>query len=206
MDTVDSSLLSFLFSSFPRGSVFFAEDLEPSGFTPDVIRWSLSRIVTTETGVVRLARGVYCIPEVGAGGSPGKLRIPSTEVIAEALARRWRVRIAPCGARAAFLAGFTGIQTDLNTWLSDGSDQTFHLQNGVTIRFVRRLSLKVFQFRSDRMRNLVEALRFIGKDQIHAEGRGVIADNLQYVPEEDFLHDLRLAPSWIRELLKEIWK
>lgn len=204
MDTVDSSLLSFIFSTFPRGSVFFAEDLEPSGYSPDVIRFSLSRIVSTETGVVRLARGMYCIPEQGAGTSPGMLRMPSMQVIAENLARRWKVRIAPCGAQAAYLAGFTGLQMAPDTWVSDGSEQVFHLQNGRTIRFIRRQSLKVFQFRSDLMRNLVEALRYLGKDEIHAEGRGVIADNLRRVSDEEFLHDVRLAPSWIRELLKEI--
>lgn len=204
METVDSSLLSFIFSRFPRGSVFFAEDLEDSGFPPDVIRWSLSRIVTTQTGVVRLARGVYCTPLQGAGGSPGKLLMPSVGTVAEALARRWRVRIAPCGAQAAYLAGFTDFQGDRNTWVSDGSGQIFHLQNGVTIRFVRRLSLKVFQFRSSRMRNLVEGMRHLGKDKIHTKGRGVIADNLLYVQDDEFLHDIRLAPSWIREMLKEI--
>lgn len=205
MDSVDSSLLSFIFSSFPRGSVFFAEDLEPSGFRPDEIRWSLARLVTTQSGVIRLARGVYCIPEQGSGNSPGKLRVPSTETIAEALARRWRVRIAPCGAQAAYLAGFTGLQTSRNTWVSDGSDQLFHLQNGITITFMKRKSQKVFQYSSKRMRNLVEAIRYLGKEEInHAEGRGVIADNLLLVSDEDFQHDIRLAPLWIRELLREI--
>ena len=103
-------------------------------------------------------------------------------------------------------AGFTGIQLYPYTWVSDGSDQEFHLQNGKIIRFIRRKSLKVFQFTSERMRNLVEALRYIGEKEIHAEGRGVIADNLQWVSDEEFLHDIRLSPGWIRELLKEIRK
>ena len=132
--------------------------------------------------------------------------MPSMETIAESLARRRKVRIAPCGAQAAFLAGFTGLQVSPYTWVSDGSDQEFHLQNGRTIRFVRRLSLKVFQFSSVRMRNLVEGLRYLGKDEIHAEGRGVIADNLQWVSDEEFLHDIRLCPLWIREILMEIRK
>lgn len=202
MDTVDSSLLSFIFSSFPRGTVFFAEDLEPSGYAPEVIRFSLSRIVSSETTVVRLARGMYYLAPQDEFSS--RLKMPSVESIAASLARRWKVRIVPSGAQAAYLAGFTSLQMDSTTFLSDGSDQVFHLQNGKSIRFVKRRSLKVFQFRSERMRNLVEALRYLGKDSIHAEGRGVIADNLLKVSDEDFLHDLRLSPSWIRELLKEI--
>ena len=201
--SVDSSLLSFLFSSFPRGSVFFAEDLEPSGFSPDEIRFALSRIVSSETGVVRLGRGIYCIPETASGYS-GKLLMPSPEHIAQCLARRWKVRIAPCGAQAAFLTGFTGLQDRRNTWVSDGSDQVFHLQNGVTVEFLRRKSLKVFQFRSPRMRDLSEALRYLGRDAIHAPERGIVSDNLFLVGEEDFLHDIRLCPLWIRELLREL--
>lgn len=204
MDSVDSLLLSFLISSFPRGSVFFAEDLEPSGLSPEVIRFSLSRLVSSETTVVRLARGMYYLaPQQEFSG---KLKMPSMQTMAESLARRWKVRIAPCGAQAAYLSGFTGIQLYPYTWVSDGSDQEFHLQNGKTIRFIRRKSLKVFQFSSERMRNLVEALRYIGENEIHAEGRGVIADNLQLVSDEEFLHDIRLSPGWIRELLKEIRK
>lgn len=204
MDSVDSLLLSFLISSFPRGSVFFAEDLERSGLSPEVIRFSLSRLVSSETTVVRLARGMYYLALQQEFS--GKLKMPSMQTMAESLARRWKVRIAPCGAQAAYLSGFTGIQLYPYTWVSDGSDQEFHLQNGKTIRFIRRKSLKVFQFTSERMRNLVEALRYIGEKEIHAEGRGVIADNLQWVSDEEFLHDIRLSPGWIRELLKEIRK
>lgn len=205
METVDSSLLSFIFSSFHRGSVFFAEDLEPSGYSPAEIRFSLSRIVSSQVAVVRLGRGIYYLAPQEEEFS-GKLKMPSMETIAENLARRWKVRIAPCGAQAAYLAGFTGIQMYPYTWVTDGSDQIFHLQNGRSIRFVKRRSLKIYQYRSLRMRNLVEALRYLGEDQIHAEGRGVVADNLQWVSDEEFLHDIRLAPSWIRELLKEIRK
>ena len=203
MDTVDSSLLSFIFSSFPRGSVFFAEDLEPTGIPSEAIRFSLSRIVADQTSVVRLGRGIYCVPEQSSEYS-GKFLMPSLDYIAESLARRWKVRIAPCGAQAAYLAGFTGLSLNQNTWVSDGSEQIFNLQNGKSIRFIKRKSMKVFQFWSTRMRNLVEALRYLGKDEIHAEGRGVIADNLQWVSDEEFLHDIRLSPSWIRELLREI--
>lgn len=203
METVDSSLLSFIFSSMSRGTVFFAEDLEGSGYSPDEIRWSLTRLVRDQTGVVRLARGVYCIPEQQEYS--GKLKMPPQEAIARALARRWKVRIAPCGAQAAYLAGFTGLQTHQNVWVSDGSDQVFHLQNGAEIRFKKRLSQKIFQFRSERMRNLSEAMRYLGKEYfIQAEGRGVVADNLRWISDEEFLHDVRLCPFWIKEILKEL--
>lgn len=202
METVDSSLLSFIVSSFPRGSVFFAEDLEASGLAPDVIRWSLSRLVQTETGVVRLGRGIYCVPEMDPVS--WRLKMPSTEVVAYALARRWRVRIAPSGEEAVCLAGFSDVHAGPDTWVSDGSDQVFHLQNGRCIVFRKRLSQKVFRFKSVRMRNLVEAMRHLGKNYIQAGGREVVSYNLSLVSEEDFRHDVMLAPLWIRELLREV--
>lgn len=203
METVDSSLLTFISSSMSRGTVFFAEDLEDSGFSPDVIRWALTRIVHQDSGVVRLARGVYCFPEYYQ--DTGKYMLPSVEVIAQALARRWRVRIAPCGAQAAFLAGFTGIQTHQNVWVSDGADQVFHLQNGQEIRFVRRVSLKVYRFLSPVMRNLVEGMRYLGEEYFNqSEGRGVVSGNLMKVTDEEFSHDIMLCPLWIRTLLKEL--
>ena len=199
--SVDSSLLSHI-SKFPKGTVFFAEDLECTGYSPEDIRFSLSRIVSDQTGIMRLARGVYCVPRVDPDS--GKYLPPSVEVVAENLARRWKVRIAPCGAQSCYLAGFTRIQTHQYTWVSDGSEQVFHLQNGVTVRFVRRKSVKVFQFRSERMRNLVEALRYLGEEGIGSEERGVIGDNLLHVSDGDFSHDVRLAPLWIRLLLSDI--
>lgn len=202
MDTVDNVLLSFIFSHFSRGTVFFAEDLEPSGVQPEAIRFSLSRLVVGEWGIVRLGRGIYCNPEMSGRG--GKLLMPSMESLAGSIARRWKVRIAPCGAQAAYLAGFTGLQVYPYTWVSDGSDQVFHLQNGKSIHFVRRKSLKVFQFLSPVMRNLCEGLRFVGKDAVGIEERGVVADNLLKVSDAEFQHDIRLCPQWIRELLAEI--
>lgn len=201
MVTVDSSLLSFIFSTFPRGSVFFAEDLEPSGFTPEQIRFALSRLVAGQYGLVRLGRGIYCRP---LQDEHAKFVMPSVGTIAGALARRWRVRIAPCAEQAAFLSGLSGLSVRRNTFVSDGSDQTFNLSSGEVITFTKRKSQKVFQFRSEVLRNLSEGLRFIGEENIHTWERGVIADNIQKVSDEDFIHDVRLTPLWIRTLLREI--
>jgi len=99
----------------------------------------------------------------------------------------------------------TGVPASADTWVSDGSDQVCRLSNGREVRFVRRLSLKVFQFRSDRMRNLVEGMRFLGRDMMEGECVGALEGNLMCVEEEDFVHDIMLAPSWIRQIMKESW-
>lgn len=203
MESIDTAILSGIYKSVPRGSVFFAEDLEFTGFPPDSIRWALARIVKSDNGVVRLGRGVYCLPKTV--GDSGKLLMPSTEVIARGLASRWKVRIAPCGAQAAYLAGFTGIQLGPDTYVSDGSDQEFHLNGGRRIVFTKRKSMKVFRFTSERMRNLSEGMRFLGKEYfVDRQARGIVAENLSLVSDGDFRHDVRLCPIWIRELLVEL--
>lgn len=202
METVDSSLLSFVFSTFPKGTVFFAEDLELTGIPPEAIRFSLSRLVASQSGVIRLGRGVYCVPD--REPVSGKILYPPMETIAEALAGRWKVRIAPCGARAAYLSGFSGVDAFANTYVSDGSDQVFNLFNGNTIRFTKRKSQKVFSFVSPRMRNLVEALRYLGREAVGPEVEAVTAAALSGISDEDFRLDVRLAPAWIRKLLTEI--
>ena len=183
-----SSLLSGRISSYVtgtmcRGTIFFLEDLEPLGIEPLTLRTVLCRMTEEDCFIVKLARGVYCYPRVEENSM--KVLLPSEGEIAEALASRWHVRIAPCGAEAARLAGFTSLQTHPLTYLSDGSAQHFNLQNGRRIEFVRRKSVKIFAFKGE------------------AEMR-VASATLRKVWEEkptDLFHDIRLAPVWIRDIL-----
>lgn len=202
-ETIQLDLSSKIVSAFPRGKVFFVEDVErETGYAPEILRVILSRMVDEGTVVVRVCRGAFCRP--GADPSSGRMILPSPEEIARALAARWRVRIAPSGAHAAFLAGFTGLDVNSLVFVSDGSEQKFHLAGGRTIRFTRRPSVKVFSFSSVLMRNLVEGLRFIGRDGVGDYELVVIRDNMAGVGEEDFLHDVMLSPGWVRKLLLEV--
>ena len=202
-----SSLLSGRISSYVtgtmcRGTIFFLEDLEPLGIEPLTLRTVLCRMTEEDCFIVKLARGVYCYPRVEENSM--KVILPSEGEIAEALASRWHVRIAPCGAEAARFAGFTSLQTHPLTYLSDGSAQHFNLQNGRRIEFVRRKSVKIFAFKDDRLRNLVEGMRYLGKDNIGEAEMRVASATLRKVWEEkptDLFHDIRLAPVWIRDIL-----
>ena len=199
--STDDLLLSFLVSSMSRGTVFFAEDLEDSGIDPDQIRFALARLVQRDVGLVRLGRGIYCLARQAQPS--GRIVFPSVEEVAGSLARRWRVRIAPCGAQAAYLTGLSGMNILEYTFVSDGSDQVFRLNNGTTITFTKRKSQKIFSYSSSQMRNLVEALRFLGEKNIHTEELAKVSGILRQVSDEDFVHDIRLAPFWIRVLLRE---
>ncbi len=199
MESLELSLSSWIASRFERGRIFFVEDLEPSGIAPEVLRVLLSRMVRKNLVVIRLARGVYCYPRVASESM--QMIVPGPEEVAAALAARYRVRIAPCGAQAAYLSGLTSVCLYPYTYVSDGSPQTFRLQGGKTVEFIRRRSVKIFDFRNEKLRNLVEGLRHIGMENLNEDDFKVVDRTVREVPLEDFLHDVRLAPQWIRREL-----
>ncbi len=190
---------------FSRGSIFFTEDL--SVLIPDIwsivpdersLRCALSDMAQEGTVIVRLSRGVYCYPRED---SRMRRLLPSPEEIASALAARWKVSICPCGAYAAYLSGLTSLAEGELTFLSSGQRQVFHLQNGRTINFVCRKSVKVFSMVSPEFRNLVEGLRWVGKDRVGESELQAAAGVLRKLDRSSALHDYPLAPAWIREVI-----
>ena len=194
--------LSARVSRIPRGTIFFVEDILDTGFSHAVIRTKLSQMVTGGSReVARLARGIFCRPELDQFG---RFILPVGGSIAFAVAQRWKVRIVPTGAQAANLAGFYGVPVRPLDYVTDGSEQVIHLAAGETIRFFRRKSNKVFFFQSERLRNLVEGVRYLGEENIGDEEREIIARGLLGIPEGEYVHDMLLAPGWIRDLFGEI--
>jgi len=194
--------LSARIAQMPRGTIFFVEDILDTGISHACIRAKLSQMVGEGSGeVVRLARGIYCRPEVGEFG---KILLPSLESVARAAASHWKVRIAPCGAQAANLAGFYGVPVRPLDYVTDGSEQIINLSNGQKIRFLRRKSVRVFSFESEKLRNLVEGVRYLGEENIGEDEREFIAGKLLGIPEEMYFHDIVLSPGWIRELFTSI--
>lgn len=200
--SLQSMLSSYIVSSFTRGRIFFSEDLEE--VVPDrlTLRVILSRMVSDGSLIVRLAHGVYCYP--GVDPSSFRMVLPSPGDIALAVARRYRVRIAPCGPRAAYLSGLVTLDPGDLDYLTDGSDQTIRLSGGRTIRFIKRKSLRFLDFRSEDLRNLSEGLRYIGSAHVEDSHRAVAARVLREVPPEDLRHDLPLCPAWVREEFRSL--
>ena len=189
-------LFGLIVDRYPRGSIFFADDFSLDGHRPEAVRWALSELCSDGVSIIRLGRGIFCYPRLDPHG---KVVTPDDLAVAEALAARWRVRIAPCGEQAAYLSGLIAFQNYPLRFVSDGSEQVFNLQNGRRIEFLRRKSVKVFDFRSERFRNLVEGLRFLGSPNVKEFETGVVREVLREVPDSDFFHDVLLAPGWVRE-------
>ncbi len=64
--------------------------------------------------------------------------------------------------------------------------------------------MKRFAYKNKTMELVVVALREIGNGKVTEDDKRIIAEHLKNVGEEDYLHDLTLAPSWVQKILKEL--
>ena len=193
-------LFSFI-CQFPRGTIFFAEDCLGAGLSPMITRYYLSALAE-EGRIARLARGVFYLPELTEYGM--KMRMPTVDQIAEAIARRSNVRIAPCEDQCAYLAGLTTVQVAPLNYITDGAERVIHLSNGRTMRFIRRTEARIFAIRSPRMQRLTLGMRALGRQGIGLAERRAIRENLEWVSKEDFRDALWKTPEWVRDLLVEL--
>ena len=107
--------------SWDRGKIFFIQDFIDLG-SQGSTRIALCNLVSDKM-IYRLARGIYCFPEI----INGKTVLPSDESIAYALAFKEKVRIIPYGDIAAYRLGLSGMRISSNTYLSDGAPRNIKL-------------------------------------------------------------------------------
>ena len=170
--TKEDILLTYIRSTFERDTIFFTEDCAPSGLPPRDIRLYLSSLVQTAE-VVRLARGVFLYPDHEEFSM--KIRMPSVDRIAYAIANREHIRISPCEDQCAYLVGLTTLQVSPYKYITDGGDRVVHLQNGRTLEFAWRKESRIFSFNSVTMQRLTLGMRALGKDNIRLAVKYIIA-------------------------------
>lgn len=181
------------------GSVFFIEDFLQFG-THKAISKALERLVT-KGEISRIARGMYA--RLKTHELFGKVQ-PSTEEIAKAIAKRDKSRIIPTGVKALNALGLS-TQVPLNlVYLTDGS-----------ARFVK-IGNRTIKFKKTSPRNLatigsisslvIQALKEIGKDKATEDEIKIILHHLKNEEPYRLEHDIRLAPEWIRIIMRQALK
>ena len=129
---------------------------------------------------------------------------PSIEEIAEGIAKRDKVRIAPTGA---YVLNKLGLSTQVPAnvvFVTDGSGRRVSIGKGKGILFKHTSEMRTFAYRSYMMQLVVTALREIGENNVTEEQMDVIKSHLKNIPKEDFLKDIQLAPIWVRKKLSEL--
>ena len=181
-----------------RGSLFFPDTFADTG-SSDAVRSALVRLC--ENGILtRVAQGIYCYPRIDERWGGGTI-LPSVDEIAQAIATRDRIRIAPTGAYALYRLGLS-TQIPANVvFVTDGSPRRVSIGKGRGILFKHTSEMRTFAYKSPLMALIVTALREIGEENVTEAQLAIIREQLKNIPSEEFNQDLSLAPLWVRKQL-----
>ncbi|MDP5046756.1 MAG: DUF6088 family protein [Saprospiraceae bacterium] len=180
-----------------RGVLFFTDSFMAYGNAKAVSK-ALQRL--TRAGEIdRVAVGIYVRPVIDT--VIGKVST-SVEDIAKAIARRDRARIVPTGIYAMNRLGLS-TQVPLKVvFLTDGAARKIKIRNS-SITF-KKTAPKNVAAAGEISRLAIQALRSIGKEKVTADEIKKIQKVLGNEKKSKLEHDIRLAPSWIREIIKPV--
>ena len=179
-----------------RGTLFFAEGFLRFGNSKAIAK-SLERLVK-KGDISRVVRGVYARlekdPILG-------LVKPGAEAIAKAIAKRDKARIVPTGALALNALGLsTQVQMNL-VYLTDGAARIINLGKRKVI--FKKVSPKNLAAIGEISSLAIQALKKIGKDNVTENEKQIILKHLINEDKYRLEHDIRLAPEWIRGIMRQ---
>ena len=183
----------------PRGALILAEDFLSFG-SSEAIRKALERLEDKKV-IIRVAHGIYVRPKISKLLGPLK---PSAEEVAEAIAKRDRLRTRPSGSYALNALGLS-TQVPMNiVLLTDGSPRMIKVGRQ-KIKF-KRATPKTLLAKGKISRLVIQALKEIGNGKLREDEERKILDFLQKENEKDLKHDIALAPVWIQKIMNKALK
>ena len=178
-----------------RGTLFFSDNFSAFG-NAETIRRTLNRLV--EAGEIdRVASGIFVRPQIDK--IIGKIT-PKIEDIADAIARRDKAKIVPTGAYALNRLGLSTQVPMKIVYLTYGSARNIKVGN-YTISFIRTSPKNVSAI-GKISRLAIQALKSIGKENVSQKEIEQIQSVLMKEKISYLEHDLRIAPSWIKEIIR----
>lgn len=182
--------------ALPKGELLLPVDFQELG-SSEAVRLSLFRL-EKDGFIVRVAQGIYVRPKESS--LIGKLT-PSAEEVAEAIAKRDRIRTVPTGSYALNALGLS-TQVPMNiVLLTDGSPRVIKIGKR-TIKF-KKTTPKNLLAKGKISRLVIQALKEIGNGKVTPEEEQKILDLLRKEDIKDLKHDITLAPVWIQKIMKK---
>ena len=182
-----------------RGTLFFADSFVNFGNVKTVNK-ALERLVNSDE-INRVSTGIYVCPKISK--TVGKI-FPTIEDIAQAIAKRDKAKIVPTGSYALNRLGLS-TQVPMNVvYLTDGAARNVKVGK-MLIKFKKTTSRNVSAV-GEISRLVIQALRTLGKDNASDEEIAHIQQLLAMEKPTRLEHDIRLAPAWIREIMKPVLK
>jgi hypothetical protein len=130
------------------------------------------------------------------------LLAPSAEAVARALAGRDRTRLQPAGAYAANALGLSEQVPAKAVFLTDGPART--LKIGPTTIQLRRTTPKNMEAAGRLSGLLIQAFRELGQEHVTRQRRDRLKRTLPAAERRELLKDLRLAPTWMHPIFREL--
>ena len=178
------------------GTLFFIEDFIAFG-SANTIQKSLDRLTEKEE-LKRVARGIYTRPKQDP--YIGEVSV-TTEEIAHAIVKRDKARIVPTGDFALNALGMSP-QVPVNiVYLTDGAPRKIKVGNKSIV--FKKTSPKNLNAIGEISGLAIQALKALGKDQISAAEKAKIIAILKKEEQHRLVHDMRLAPEWIRIIMRQ---
>ena len=182
-----------------RGVLFFSNNFVSYGST-EAVRKALQRL-TNSGELDRVALGIYVRPMID--DVIGKVS-PSIDDIAKAIAKRDKARIVPTGSYALNRLGLS-TQVPMNVvYLTDGAARKIKI--GKRIITFRKATPKNVATVGEISGLAIQALKEIGKDNVLDKEKKHIQKLLKQEKSTRLEHDIRLAPAWIKEIMKPVLK
>lgn len=185
--------------SRPKGTLVFPDDFTHYG-SSEAVRKALDRLENKKS-LIRVAQGIYVRPKesklVG-------VVLPSAEEVAEAIAKRDRMRTVPSGAYALNALGLSTQVPMKIVLLTDGSPREIKVGKR-TIKF-KKTTPKNLLAKGKISRLVIQALKEIGNGKVSEPEEEKILKLLKTENSADLKHDIALAPVWIQSIMKKALK
>ena len=182
-----------------HGTIYFADSFLAFG-TSKAVNKALERLVEKKE-IIRVATGLYTRPKQSKLLGP---LTPGVEEIAEAIRKRDKARIVPTGSYAQNALGLS-TQVPMNVvYLTDGAARKVKAGNYI-IKF-KKTTPKNLSARGKISVLVIQALKSIGKDNVTEEEEAIVIEHLKKEKQSHLAHDIRLAPEWIRKIMRKALK
>lgn len=180
----------------PRGTLVFPEDFSSYG-SADAIRKALDRLEDKHV-LVRVAHGIYVRPK--KSGLIG-IVLPTAEEVAEAIAKRDRIRTVPSGSYALNALGLSTQIPMKIVLLTDGSPREIKVGRR-SVKFKRTTPKNLLV--KGRISGLaIQALKELGNGHVSDQEEEKIVALLRTEDVATLKHDIELAPVWVQKIMSK---
>ncbi len=158
-------------------------------------------LLQKEGMIRRLAQGVYDYPR-----RHDKLGLvaPNIDAVAKAIAEKNGAKIQPSGAYAANLVGISEQVPGRVIFLTDGPPKK--LKIGKLEILFKQATVKNMYAVGTREALVIQALKFMGKDQLDESALQTVKRFLANRKRREFEKNIKFAPQWIRTILLDLMK